>query len=403
MAPFAVRSYRFQWPADLLTSWALEMETLILGWYVFVETDSVFLLTVFGSLQFLGTLIAPFLGLAADKVGRRTMMCVMRAFYGLMALIVMTLGLAGAMTPYFALATAALVGLIRPSDLVMRNALIGDTMPGARLSNALAVGRTTTDSARIAGALAGAGLFSLLGIGAAYIVVAAFYVASFAFTLGVSGVRPGDDDTADTREQRPSFWHELKRGIAYIWQTPKLRAIMFLAFMVNLSAYPVTSGLLPYVARDIYLLDENGLGRLIACFAGGALFGSILIAWTGGSRHPGRFTLINVSIWYALLFGFAHLKSSLAGMPMLFVIGVAQGMAMVSMSVTLLHTAAAAFRGRVMGVRTLAIYGLPIGLLAAGAAVEWVGFTATVNLYCVVGLFFTFLIGVKWRREMWQK
>lgn len=31
LAPFAVRSFRFPWPADLLTSWAGEMEILILG------------------------------------------------------------------------------------------------------------------------------------------------------------------------------------------------------------------------------------------------------------------------------------------------------------------------------------------------------------------------------------
>ncbi len=47
LAPFRVRNYRFQWPADLLTSWAFEMETLILGWYVLVETGSVLLLTLF--------------------------------------------------------------------------------------------------------------------------------------------------------------------------------------------------------------------------------------------------------------------------------------------------------------------------------------------------------------------
>src|SRR3954453_16948321 len=47
LAPFRIRNYRFQWPADLLTSWAFEMETLILGWYVLVETGSVLLLTLF--------------------------------------------------------------------------------------------------------------------------------------------------------------------------------------------------------------------------------------------------------------------------------------------------------------------------------------------------------------------
>jgi hypothetical protein len=34
LAPFQVRSFRFQWPADLLTSWGIEMENLVLGWYI---------------------------------------------------------------------------------------------------------------------------------------------------------------------------------------------------------------------------------------------------------------------------------------------------------------------------------------------------------------------------------
>ena len=59
LAPFGTRSFRFQWPADLLTSWAFEMETIILGWFVLVETGSVLWLTLFGALQYLGTLITP--------------------------------------------------------------------------------------------------------------------------------------------------------------------------------------------------------------------------------------------------------------------------------------------------------------------------------------------------------
>src|ERR1051326_5436781 len=69
LSPFEIRSFRFQWPADLATSWAFEMETLILGWYVLVETKSVLLLTVFASLAYLGTLIAPLLGVAGDRAG----------------------------------------------------------------------------------------------------------------------------------------------------------------------------------------------------------------------------------------------------------------------------------------------------------------------------------------------
>src|SRR5512144_435546 len=92
-APFRVRSFRFQWPADLLTSWAFEMETLILGWYIMVQTRSVLLLTVFGSLQFLGTLAAPMFGVLGDRLGSRAMLCTMRVTCGLLALLLMALGL----------------------------------------------------------------------------------------------------------------------------------------------------------------------------------------------------------------------------------------------------------------------------------------------------------------------
>ena len=47
------------------------METLILGWYVLVETGSVLLLTLFASLTYIGTLIAPMFGVVGDRIDLR--------------------------------------------------------------------------------------------------------------------------------------------------------------------------------------------------------------------------------------------------------------------------------------------------------------------------------------------
>lgn len=85
LAAFRVRSFRFQWPADLLTSWASEMETIILGWYVMVHTGSVLMLTAFGSLQFFGTLAAPMFGVLGDRLGGRFMLCALRLTYAVLA------------------------------------------------------------------------------------------------------------------------------------------------------------------------------------------------------------------------------------------------------------------------------------------------------------------------------
>ena len=141
LGAFRVRSYRFQWSADLLTSWASEMETIILGWYVLTSTGSVLLLTVFGSLQFLGTLVAPLFGVLGDRLGARTMLCAMRAVYVGLAAGMTGLALAGAMTPGWVFALATLTGLVRPNDLIMRNSLIGQTIGPVDLMGALGMSR----------------------------------------------------------------------------------------------------------------------------------------------------------------------------------------------------------------------------------------------------------------------
>jgi MFS family permease len=107
LEPFRVRAFRFQWPADLATSWAFEMETIILGWYVLVETRSVLLLTVFASLQHIGTLIAPMFGVMGDRIGHRNMLCGMRAIYATLATTLMTFAFVGLLTPYYVLTIAA--------------------------------------------------------------------------------------------------------------------------------------------------------------------------------------------------------------------------------------------------------------------------------------------------------
>jgi predicted MFS family arabinose efflux permease len=400
LAPFEVRSFRFQWPADLLTSWAFEMETLILGWYVLVETESVLLLTAFGSLQFLGTLIAPMFGVVADRLGRRTVLCAMRASYGVLALILMVLALTGILNPYWVMGIALLAGLVRPSDLVMRNALIGDTVPGVWLAKAIGLSRTTMDTARIAGALAGAGLFSILGIGPAYIAVVALYGISLALTFGVSSPRPAQP--GQTAAPPASHWQELKASFVYIWNTPEVLALMLLAFLVNLTAYPVSMGLLPYVAKEIYAIDQNGLGHLVSGYACGALLGSIAMILHGGARHSGRVMVLCIVAWYVLMAVFAQQETKWPGFAVLLAIGVTQSIAMIAMSVTLLRITPEQFRGRIMGVRMLAVYGLPLGLLFAGVLVDGTGFPITVGIYALFGILCTICITLGWRTVIWR-
>jgi len=398
LAPFQVRSFRYQWPADLLASWAFEMEGVILGWFVLVSTGSVLALAIFGSLQFLGTLISPLFGMAGDRVGNRRVLLAMRATYLAVSAALAALFLSGLAAPWSVFVLATIMGLVRPSDITLRNLLVGETMPSDYLMRAMGVSRTTADSARIVGALSGAGLVALLGSGMAYLGVCLFYAASLAltFNVGVRRLRVVGE------EPHAAPLRALREGFAYVWSTPDMRAVMFMAFLVNLAAYPLVGSLLAYVAKDIYGLGQTGLGWLIACFAGGALTGSIAISTHGARIRPARTTLVCAVLWFALNLAFAWIETPLLGQIVLFVSGFVQSFCMIPMAVLLLRVANPAFRGRVMGVRMLAVYGMAIGLLAAGPLVEHTGFALTGTIFSLVGIVFTVAIGVHWRRHLWD-
>ena len=401
LAPFRIRNYRFQWPADLFTSWAFEMEVLVLGWYIMAETGSVLLLTVLGSLNYVGTLIAPMFGVVGDRIGHRDVLAAMRAAYTVLATTLMTLALTGHLAPLYVMVIVAIMGLIRPSDLGVRGALVADIMPREQIVGAISVSRTTMDTARIAGALSGTGLFAALGIGPAYMAIASLYLTATLLTLCViPRARSDNPGHAADKLQPRSPLRDLREGVAYVWSSPGMRAVLWVAFLVNATAFPITNGLLPYIAREIFHTHQAGLGYLSASFAVGSLIGSMTLSLVGGVRIA-RLLIGATVIWYGLLLVFAHVKTMPLAMVCLMLAGIAQSMSMISIAVILMRSASERFRGRVMGVRMMVIYGLPFGLLAAGSLIDLVGFSATATLYAASGLALMTAIALRWREDLW--
>ncbi len=378
------------------------METLILGWYVFAETGSVLLLTLLASLNYTGTLIAPMFGVVGDRIGHRDLLAMMRVTYTMLAATLMSLALTGYLSPFYVLIIVAVMGLVRPSDLGVRGALVATIMPPGQLIGAISVSRTTMDTARIAGALSGAGLLAALGIGPAYLAIVSLYAISTALTLCVvAPAKPHPIGEGAHGARRRSPMRDLREGVSYVWTTPTMRAAIWIAFLANLTAYPFSNGLLPYIAREIYGTGQTGLGYLSASYAVGSLIGSIVLSVTGGIRVA-RLMIGATVVWYAMLLVFAQMQTMPAAIACLLLVGFSQSLCMISLAVILMRTASEHFRGRVMGVRMLVIYGLPIGLLAAGTLIDEVGFAATATLYAAAGLALMLGIALHWRADLWH-
>ncbi len=393
---FQVRSFRFQWPSDGLTIWAFEMETLVLGWYILTATDSPALVGLIGTLRFGGTLFGPIYGALTDKFNRRILLITDRAVLAVIALGFAVLALSGALQPWHAFVLAFLTGIVRNLDNVVRQALLADMMPARSLSNALALSRGVMDISRIIGALLGGALLSALGIGEAYVAVVLLYAGSSLISVGIAL-------KSQTVKMDDSGWlPNLKNGFSYIRHDQAILGPLVLAFLVNLTLFPTVNGLMPVVAREIYDKGPNGLAVMQMAPGIGALIGSVWLAAHAQTAAPMRRMMIGIVLWHLSMLAFALMGLWLAALVTLVVYGTTQSLAMISMSTTLLHASPAEYRGRVMGVRSLAVYGLPMGLLISGVIAEWLGIRTALAINSIVGLGGTALAAVVWR-GLWAK
>ncbi len=398
LAPFRVRAFLFQWPADLLTNCGIEMEILMLGWFILTETRSVLLLTVFAALRYLGTLVAPAFGMAGDKYGHRRVLCAMRAIYVVVAAGMTLLTMLGWLGPGPIFAAATILGIIRPSDLAMRNAIIAAIMPAETLMSAMGTAGTTSDCSRILGPLAGAGIIAAVGMGPAYLAITLCYGLALILTM------MGGQGLAHRRAAgvgQASFIREVMEGLRFVWRTPCLHAGMWIAVLVNATVIPLTGGLMPYIARDIYHLDRFGLGGLLACFSFGAFCGSVTVSIIGQSLPAARTMILAVLAWCVMVQVYVFMPSPVSAGIVLVLAGIAQNFCQVPLFAMLLRVSGEQYRGRVMGVRMMAIYGLPLGLLTAGALIERIGFPAMATGSCLFGLTATLAILAWWRDAIW--
>jgi predicted MFS family arabinose efflux permease len=376
------------------------MESIVLGWFILVESGSVMMLVVFGSLQYLGSLVSPMFGVVGDRLGYRRMLYLSRALYAALAATFMLLAWLQALTPVIVLVIAALAGLVRPSDMMMRNALIAQTLPPRHLLGALGISRITSDSARIAGALAGAGVVAWLGMTWAYALITALYSLSFVLSRGVSD---GPAQTAVIDAPRLSPVRDLQLAFGYVWTRPVLMAAMALAFLANLLAFPFSLGLLPYVAKNIYLTDQTGLGWLGASFAFGGLVGSVVLSSHRFAFRAAQTMVLAGAVWFAVDVLFAFSTHLGVGMALLCLAGLAQSLSMTPLAAVMLRATEPAYRGRVMGMRMLAIWGLPLGLLLSGPLIDRWGYAATAGMYSALGLLLTGAMAVYWRSHIWDR
>jgi hypothetical protein len=153
---------------------------------------------------------------------------------------------------------------------------------------------------------------------------------------------------------------------------------------------------MPVVARSVFGLGPTGLAALLAAASAGALAGSLALAALSRLERPQRLMVLSIVAWHALLLAFTRVDGLGVAVGVLAVYGAMQSGSMITMSAVLLGTVDAEYRGRVMGVRMMAVYGMPMGLLLGGYLSERFGVLPALTGLGVLGLALTAAAALLW-------
>ena len=153
-----------------------------------------------------------------------------------------------------------------------------------------------------------------------------------------------------------------------------------MASIANLTGFPFSLAVLPVFARDVLHSDSAGLGLLLSAIGIGSLVGSMVLAAAPNLRYIGRWMIGGMAGWHTACIVVSLTGNvGLAFMPLI-ALGVSQSISLVTIAALLLGRAPAEYRGRVMGLRQLAVYTLAGGSPANGAMVAAWGVPATALL-----------------------
>jgi len=253
----------------VLSTLALNMQTVAVGWQLYLLTGSAFDLGLVGLAQFAPTVVLTLVvGQVADRYDRRVVVVICHvAEAG--ATAVLALGsLGGWLTRDGILAILVIIGAARAFENPARASLVPRLVPLPLLSRAIASVTSAGQMARIAGPALGGALYAL-GAPTVYATVAVLYLAGavlIALVKDAQPVRPREEITTAS----------LFSGVAFILRQRLLLGLMSLdLFAVLLGG---ATALLPIYARDILATGPWGLGLLRAAPAIGALAMSAVLA-----------------------------------------------------------------------------------------------------------------------------
>lgn len=358
-----------------LSRWAIGF----LGAYVVAETTgSPRLVQLTGALLWAPLLAAGAVGGAvSDRFPRRALLLIQFSVLGPLTAGVGLLALADRLSLAVLYLYMVIAGLGWVIDMTVRRAMIYDLVGDGHVDRAMAFEGLASSVGLAAGTLAGGTLIGVVGAGGAYLAVAgAIGVAGALVLLVPSMPRPAaatppstNGSGPDGLGERRGLRAEVADGLRLVGRWPVLASVLGVTALVNFfhfSYFPIV----PVIAQGLEA-SPAATGALAAATGIGMGIGALVVLRSGWPRGP--MYIAGAVGAFTFLLGFAAFDHYWLVFASLLVASSFVGLFGATQSALVMTSVGSEVRGRAMGLLTMAIGMLPLGMAALGEMAEMVG------------------------------
>ena len=370
----AVPNFRWLWIGSLGSSFAMNMQIIARGWFVYDLTSSAMdLAWVTLSFMLPSVLFSLYGGVLADRLPKRRLIVFAQSLNALATLIMAWIIFSGTVVFWDFIWFGFFNGTILALSMPARQAFVPELIPQPLIFTAMALNTTGWNLSRIVGPalaglliawLAGGDKQSAFGVGVVYVVIAALYLSSALTTLLVD--LPGKS----SQIQNTGTYNEMREGLAYVFAHPRIFALLLLSIIPFLFGMPLNT-LLPAFNQDVLGGYADSLGILVSAMGGGAILGSMMMATMGDMKRKGFWLVVSSLCWAGATAAFGMGSSVAWAIFAIALIGLVSAWNMSLNRGLLQHTVDAHMRGRIMSIDMMFHGLMPIGVFP----ISWVAET----------------------------
>ncbi|MCF8533923.1 MAG: MFS transporter [Reyranella sp.] len=271
-APFANRTFRLLWGANVLSNIGGWMATTGAAWEMTSLTQEPIFVALLSAASALPMfLFCFFAGVLADRFDRRRYIIVCQIWMMAVAATLAALAFSGLLDHWSLLGLSFCMGLGNAMNAPAWHAVVPEIVSGPQLRPAIALNSAGFNLARTVGPVAGQILLGLAGVFMLFTINALTYIGVI---IAMSRwQRPAD---AGGAQRRQGLVEAARAGIAFVRGSDDLKAVFARGLCFFVPGIAVGT-LLPVIGRFELGLDEFAFGVLYAVFGAGAVAGALLM------------------------------------------------------------------------------------------------------------------------------